>query len=90
MTLPWTDYDDSSYCDLYDLTGTYITYFLATKYVVQYPSHWSWSVCQRSYDWAGTAFDTELRQGCEFDRRSAKKESERWFRENVSSDIVGT
>ena len=81
--LPWTDYSDASYVDLYDPTGTYITYYLACKYVHGYPSHWSWLVYQRSYDWTGAATDEERYSGREGDRITAKREGERWFRENV-------
>lgn len=83
VVVPWSDYDDSSFCDLYDPTGTYVTYYIAVKYVHTYPSHWSWSVWQRSYDWAGMATDDLRQEGREFDRRSAKREGERWFRGNV-------
>jgi hypothetical protein len=81
--LPWTDYDSESFCDLYDPTGSYISYYIAVRYIHTYPSHWCWSVWQRSYDWVGTAVDALHQEGREFDRRSSKRESERWFKEHV-------
>lgn len=82
-SLPWADYDDSSLCDLYEPTGTYIVYYLLCNYVHTYPSHWSWVVWKREYDWSGAATDTPVQKGRQMNRATAKEEAERWFKENV-------